>query len=52
VGDRVMCNVGQWEIGEIVAIWYREAYWETGRYSPYQVLLDEGSLIHVPRDTP
>jgi len=51
VGDRVKCNCGQWETGTVVKLWYRELLWETGRYSPYQVKLDSGNLIYVPRDT-
>lgn len=51
VGDRVQCNCGSWEQGTVHKLWYRESLWETGRYAPYQVLLDNGSLIYVPRDT-
>ena len=51
VGDRVMCHCDVWEIGTVQTLWYREKFWETGRYAPYQVLLDSGDLIHVPRDT-
>lgn len=51
VGDRVKCNCGSWEVGTVHKIWYRELLWETGRYAPYQVQLDSGNLIYVPRDT-
>jgi G3E family GTPase len=51
VGDRVQCNCGDWEVGTVQSHWYRERLWETGRYAPYQVLLDNGDLIHVPRDS-
>jgi len=51
VGDRVQCNCGSWEVGKVVKLWYREMLWETGRYAPYQVMLDSGDLIYVPRDT-
>lgn len=51
VGDKVQCNCGSWETGTVHKLWYRESLWETGRYAPYQVLLDNGSLIYVPRDT-
>ena len=51
VGDKVKCNCGEWQPGTVHKLWYREALWETGRYSPYQVLLDSGNLIFVPRDT-
>jgi len=50
VGDRVQCNCGDWMVGTVHKLWYREMLWETGRYAPYQVLLDTGSLIYVPRD--
>jgi G3E family GTPase len=52
VGDKVKCNCGEWMNGTVHKLWYRETLWETGRYSPYQVLLESGSLIYVPRDTP
>lgn len=51
VGDKVICNCGTWEKGTVVKVWYRELLWETGRFSPYQVELDSGGLIHVPRDS-
>ena len=37
--------------GVIVKLWFREELWETGRYAPYQVLLNNGKLIYVPRDS-
>merc|ERR1711934_646024 len=52
VGDRVKCNCGEWEAGTVHKLWYRESLWETGRYAPYQVQLDSGNLIYVPRDMP
>jgi hypothetical protein len=51
VGDRVKVNLGGWEVGTVKALWYREALWETGRFVPYQVQCDEGSLVWTPRDT-
>merc|ERR1711988_1864192 len=51
VGDRVLANCGDWEEGAIHKLWYREEYWETGRYAPYQVMLDSGDLCYVPRDS-
>lgn len=50
VGQRVKCNSGEWTAGTIVKLWYRETYWETGRFAPYQVKLDDGELIYVPAD--
>ena len=51
VGDRVECKHDKWEKGVITQLWYREELWETGRYAPYQVLLDNDKLIWVPRDS-
>ena len=54
IGDKVQCNVGSWTAGEVVAFWYRDAWWETGRFAPYQVKLlagpSKGGLIYVPFD--
>ena len=51
LGDRVKCKMEQWEEGTVVKLWYREELWETGKYSPYQVSLDNGNLIWIPRDS-
>ena len=51
VGDSVECKHEKWEKGVITQLWYREELWETGRYAPYQVLLDNNKLIWVPRDS-
>lgn len=51
IGDKVLCNIGKWAEGEVVAHWFRDAWWDTGRYAPYQVkLLENGGLIFVPFD--
>merc|ERR1712083_837294 len=50
IGDKVQCNCRQWMAGEVVAYWFRDEWWETGRYAPYQVKLDNGGLIYVPFD--
>jgi len=53
VGDRVKANVGKWEPGTIVAIWYREESWPASQPSaPYQIKLDQGPLIFAPEDSP
>lgn len=44
VGTKVLCNVGTWETGKVVKIWYREEYWETGRFAPYQVKVNAYSM--------
>jgi hypothetical protein len=41
VGQKVKCNVGEWASGTIVQHWYREDYWETGRFAPYQVQVQQ-----------
>ena len=54
IGDKVQCKLGQWTPGEITAYWYRDDWWETGRFAPYQVKLlagpQAGGLIYVPHD--
>jgi G3E family GTPase len=49
VGDKILCNCGVWTKGEIVAFWFRDEWWSTGSYAPYQVKID-GGLIYVPFD--
>jgi len=51
VGDLVKCKVDKWTEGIVTQLWYREELWETGRYAPYQVLLEDGELIYIPRDS-
>ena len=51
VGDKVKCKTGGWGEGIVTQLWYREDLWETGRYAPYQVLLESGDVILVPRDS-
>jgi len=52
VGDRVKANVGKWEHGTVVQIWYRESSWPSSQPdAPYQIQLDNGSLIFAPEDT-
>lgn len=51
VGNVVKCKVDRWMKGIVVKQWYREELWETGRYAPYQVLLEDKNLIWIPRDT-
>ena len=55
IGARVKCKVDKWRAGTVIKHWYREMFWETGRYAPYQVQLDgkkdDEGLIYVPRDS-
>ena len=41
----------EWCLGVVTQCWYREDLWETGRYAPYQVLLQYGFVVWVPRDS-
>ena len=52
VGTRVQCRFGpaEWAAGQVVKQVYREDTWPRGRVVPYQVCLDDGELIFVPRD--
>ena len=57
VGDRIRCSYGDgdWVLGKVVALWFREEWWDTGRYAPYQVEIENadttgGRLIYVPYD--
>ena len=51
VGDVVKCKHDGWINGIVSQTWYREELWETGRYVPYQVLLENGKIMLVPRDS-
>jgi len=52
VGDAVECNTGasKWTKGKVKALMYREDYMSPGMVAPYQVELDDGSLIYAPED--
>lgn len=49
VKQRVECNMmgGRWQKGRIVKLWYQI---DVGQWVPYQVRLDDGSLIYAPAD--
>ena len=50
VGARVECNVGEWQPGTVLLHWYTQPSFEAGMAAPYQVALDNGKTIYVPRD--
>ena len=54
-GARVVCNTGRnseepWEAGTVVALYHREEGWAPGEVVPYQVRLNDGTLIYAPFD--
>ena len=51
VGTKVKANAGGWVGGTVMAQWYREPLWETGKFVPYQIELVDGGLIWAPKDT-
>ena len=52
VGDSVACNTGgSFQKGTVISQMYREEGMPPGMVAPYQVKLDNGSLIYVPEDT-
>jgi len=51
MGDKVKCNTGDgWLQGTVVALMYREEFMPPGMVAPYQVKLDDGTLIYAPAD--
>ena len=46
IGDVMECNTGAWKRGKVVSLFYREGTMT----APYQVELDDGSLIYAPAD--
>ena len=52
IGARVECNrAGQWESGTVVGLHYREPQWPPDEVVPYQVRLNDGTLIWAPSDS-
>ena len=52
VGDSVACNTGgSFQKGTVISQMYREEGMPPGMVAPYQVKLDNESLIYVPEDT-
>ena len=49
VGDRVECRTGQteWSLGNIFHLLWKSP---SGQVAPYQIKLDNGSLIFAPAD--
>jgi hypothetical protein len=52
IGHRVQCNTGHegWMLGIVVGHHYSEAGWPKGKIAPYQIELDDFSLIFAPAD--
>jgi len=51
IGSKVQCNTGGgWKSGQVVTLWYRDEFMPPGMVAPYQVQLDDGSLIYAPSD--
>jgi thioredoxin reductase len=53
VGTRVECNTGReygWDKGTVVGLFHSEADWPAGEVVPYQVRLDDDTLIYTPVD--
>ena len=52
VGDRVRCLVtgDAWEDATVVALMYQEEQMPEEMFAPYQLKLDNGSLIYAPAD--
>jgi len=52
VNDKVECRTGddEWTLGKVVKIWYRENTWPKEQLVPYQMRLDDGTLIYAPQD--
>mmetsp|Transcript_26991 Transcript_26991/g.48794 ORF Transcript_26991/g.48794 Transcript_26991/m.48794 type:complete len:391 (-) Transcript_26991:349-1521(-) len=52
VGTRVQCRTGpdEWSVGTVIKLDYSEPGWPPGRSVPYQVQIDGGPLIFVPKD--
>ena len=54
VSDRVECwwqpegnQPGQWLLGVVIQLWWRQPDWPEGRSMPYQVRLEDGSMVLV-----
>ena len=51
IGQAIEAKIDEgWVHGEVVALNYREDEWPEGRTAPYQIKLDDGSLIFAPYD--
>ncbi len=45
-------KLDEWTPGRVLMHWYRELYWESGKFVPYQVKCDgpDGPTVWAPRD--
>ena len=51
IGDRVVCQCGTWQPGTIVKMFYVQRNFPPGKCAPYQVKLDDDTLVFSPADT-
>lgn len=52
VGDRLECWCNeQWLLGVVVDLWWAHSGWPPGHAAPYQIQLQDGSLVFAPQDT-
>jgi ankyrin repeat protein len=53
IGGKVLCQTSNgWEPGTVVDHWYTQEGFPPNFFAPYQVQLDDGTLIFVPEDIP
>ena len=51
MGDKVECNAADgWSSGTITKLMYREDFMPPGFVAPYQIRLDDGTMIYAPAD--
>ena len=53
VGQRVLCNTGDWVLGTITDLMWRseDGDMDPGMVAPYQIELDDGTILSAPTDS-